>query len=789
MASVLLPNISSAAPPHNEHPSSVRTDSQNQPLTEMNIITSSIVEVVFDGPINVDNALSPENWTITSRTDRWFRRGVHPERVERFTTTLNADDRDRNGQTVEDRIDQHRIYLYLPKEMQFRRIYQIEGTDLHYQTFIYPNKGGGIDGYLSDTVEDTVLHTIRFGDAQSRSRAFKMNQVSYNANAQARYIYIGYWLGSGGTLFLEELPYTIYKAGSRKRIAEGTTKQLGLDTDSQEDVWEIDISSLPEGTYYIDIDKIGRSELFSIGNNSFAQLYTAARGLYHQRAGTRLTNETTDWTHERCHAQVYKVDVLEDWGKFFPSDTPQNPEDLITLPGGWYDAGDFDRRPLHLDIVDELAITQEVFADQLADINLNIPESQNTIPDLLDEALYGLSLWEQLQEPEGTAQAGGVRAGVESYRHPEAGTCENDTFAYWTYSPNQYTSYRFAAAASNLGRLLIDYNQPERGQELIDAAERAFTWAEETTGWDTASPTYGTTSPSMPTPTTPEQEAEINERNRKNIARVRLAAAGNLFAATGQDEYQTVFADLSVDTDLNLLAGTYHETIYSLWGMAIADHSTVNEELQASVRQTIQQKTIDPLQYLNDEHRYRSSFKYGYSIGNGNATIATQYVMPFIMAYHFDPKQSYIDAVSLNMDYQLGANANGTSWVTGLGYNTTSYPLHLNSMYDEIEETVPGLTIYGPFPKTYEQGYCPSPNYWQCLVYNGFYPTVNHVPGMYQFAPWAGMAPMNEFTVWQGMGTNVAAAAMQFVTSGEHEIDMSVYKHSDYPLHPRSLEN
>ena len=106
------------------------------------------------------------------------------------------------------------------------------------------------------------------------------------------------------------------------------------------------------------------------------------------------------------------------------------------------------------------------------------------------------------------------------------------------------------------------------------------------------------------------------------------------------------------------------------------------------------------------------------NIAWGNGTNGIKYGVPAIMAYHFSPQQKYIDAVSLGADFQLGGHPLGQSWITGLGIKTPEYPLHLQSMYDSIDEPVPGLPINGPSAR---MSACSS-DYWVCKPYQAFTP-------------------------------------------------------------------
>src|SRR5690606_10249890 len=113
-------------------------------------------------------------------------------------------------------------------------------------------------------------------------------------------------------------------------------------------------------------------------------------------------------------------------------------EDERALVGGHHDAGDFDIRPYHVLVGQYLLRAVELGGDKLRDDELNIPESGNGIPDLLDEALYNLAAWQTLQNPDGS-----IRAGVESWREP-AGIyfADDDGLPYFTYDPEPWhTAY------------------------------------------------------------------------------------------------------------------------------------------------------------------------------------------------------------------------------------------------------------------------------------------------------------------------------------------------------------
>ena len=122
---------------------------------------------------------------------------------------------------------------------------------------------------------------------------------------------------------------------------------------------------------------------------------------------------------------------------------------------------------MHTVVPQLLMRAYEINPDLYTDGQLNIPESGNDIPDLLDEALWGVAAWEALQDDDG-----GVRMGVESYRHPLYSHANYDEDPYWTYTKDANTSARAAGIFAQAARLVEEYDQTASDRlkkEAIDA--------------------------------------------------------------------------------------------------------------------------------------------------------------------------------------------------------------------------------------------------------------------------------------------------------------------------------
>ena len=81
------------------------------------------------------------------------------------------------------------------------------------------------------------------------------------------------------------------------------------------------------------------------------------------------------------------------------------------------DAGDWDRRINHLFTPRLYLELVELNPEYFKNLCLNIPESGNDLPDIVDEALFGLDIYRRMQMPDG-----GIRGGVESSEHTNEGS-------------------------------------------------------------------------------------------------------------------------------------------------------------------------------------------------------------------------------------------------------------------------------------------------------------------------------------------------------------------------------
>lgn len=90
----------------------------------------------------------------------------------------------------------------------------------------------------------------------------------------------------------------------------------------------------------------------------------------------------------------------------------------------------------------------------------------------------------------------------------------------------------------------------------------------------------------------------------------------------------------------------------------------------------------------------------------GSSAVAANQGLILIQAARVTGDTNFLRAASSNLDYLLGRNATGYSFVTGFGVNSPMFPHHCPSASESIAAPVPGLLVGGPNPS--QQDRCPA---------------------------------------------------------------------------------
>jgi len=122
-----------------------------------------------------------------------------------------------------------------------------------------------------------------------------------------------------------------------------------------------------------------------------------------------------------------------------------------------------------------------------------------------------------------------------------------------------------------------------------------------------------------------------------------------------------------------------------------ADPTLIEKRIMVQGEELLEEFYRSP--YAITMGRYdRSDFVWG-----SNGVIGNHSLM-LIQAYRLSGEKDYLNAALANMDYLLGRNATGYSFVTGFGSKPPMFIHHRQSASDDIEDPVPGFVAGGPQP-------------------------------------------------------------------------------------------
>jgi endoglucanase len=93
----------------------------------------------------------------------------------------------------------------------------------------------------------------------------------------------------------------------------------------------------------------------------------------------------------------------------------------------------------------------------------------------------------------------------------------------------------------------------------------------------------------------------------------------------------------------------------------------------------------------------------------GSNAVALNQAMMLIQGFRLNGRREYLDAAQSLLDYVLGRNAVGQSFVTGFGLLQPMHPHHRISEADGIAEPAPGMLIGGPAPLQIDAQDCKVP--------------------------------------------------------------------------------
>ncbi|MFP5359848.1 MAG: glycoside hydrolase family 9 protein [Actinomycetes bacterium] len=454
-------------------------------------------------------------------------------------------------------------------------------------------------------------------------------------------------------------------------VAESMTTVQGVDASAGVNVHLIDFSDVTDpGAYTLAADGETSYE-FEIGTEAYQQLrYDSLNYFYLARSGIEIDGAIVgeDYAREAGHVSSPADGVANKGDLDVPCQNvtdsqavygePWTCDYTLDVVGGWYDAGDHGKYVVNGGIATaQLLGTYErsltapgAAADALADGTLDVPESSNGVPDVLDEARWELEFMLAMQVPDGEQYAGMVHHKI----HDDGWTGlplmpAADPQVRELHRPSTAATLNVAATAAQGARLFEAYD-PDFAADLLEAARST---------WEAA---LGT--PALYAPAADGADGG-GPYDDDDVTDEFYWAAAELFLTTGEQEFADFLADSPIHT-----ADSFPTTAFSwdaLDAIAKMNLATVPNDLadrDAIVAQVID--GADAILAVQEEQEFGLALPDDAFVWGSNSQVLNNQVV-LATAFDLTGERAYADAVVESMDYLLGRNALNQSYVTGYG--------------------------------------------------------------------------------------------------------------------------
>jgi endoglucanase len=517
-----------------------------------------------------------------------------------------------------------------------------------------------------------VFHTALAQPKDTVSNPIRLNQLGFYPNAIKMAIILN--RSGGGKFSVVNL--------NKHAVFSSTLKSSAKPSFAGKITYIADFSKFNKpGAYRLYIDGVGYSYSFWIKNDVHAKVVNAViKAYYFMRASTPLTEKFAGkWKRAEGHPDNKVLIHPSAASEKRPAGT------IISSPRGWYDAGDYNKYIVNSGIsTSTLLSLYEDFPVHMKSVKLNIPESGNGLPDVLNEVLWNLRWMLTMQDP----NDGGVyhkltNAAFDKFEMPDKGTEPR-----YVVQKGTAATLDFAAVMAQASRIMRRFPKqlPGLADSCLTAAKSAWLWAQNN-------------------PNVAYRQDEINKKYTPAIT------TGGYGDNNFTDEFIWAAAELVVTTkdvgylkNINLLPDDqmpvptwgqvkllgYYTLIKNADGKTISDLPKIKRRLL---------NTADDLINGVDDNAYQTSMTLSPKhFGWGSNSDAANEGVLLLQAYKLSHDKKYLNNALADLDYILGRNATGYSYVTGYGSKTPMNPHHRPSASDGIIDPVPGLLVGGPNP-------------------------------------------------------------------------------------------
>ncbi|MDF3125210.1 glycoside hydrolase family 9 protein [Rheinheimera sp. 1928-s] len=458
---------------------------------------------------------------------------------------------------------------------------------------------------------------------------------------------------------------------SGKIVFKGQSSEAQLWAPAGESVSIADFTKVQtNGSYRLEVAGYAAVEL-QIAAQPYAQLHDAAiKAYYFNRASQQLDKAYAGvWARPAGHPD----DKVKIHASAASASRPTGT--VVQSPKGWYDAGDYNKYIVNSGISTfTLLDAWTDFTDFYRQRQWTIPESGNSMPDLLDEVLWNLDWMSSMQDP----ADGGVYHKLTTLNFEGAVMPHQAVAQRYLVQKTTAAALNFAAVMAKASRVLSEFDKEQPGKAVLfrQQAIQAWQWASK--------------NPDIPY----QQPADVNTGayGDKNLADEFAWAAAELYLLTGEEPYLQQFFQLAQPVQTASWA-----SVAALGYFSLAKEANRLKPAQRQLVFSAITAVADQFAAQHQASAYKVAMVPEDFVWGSNAVAMNKAILLY-KANQITAKASYVEAMQGLLDYVLGRNPLDLSYVTGFGVKSPQHIHHRPSEADGIKAPVPGWLAGGAQP-------------------------------------------------------------------------------------------